>query len=352
LIHFYKSFSDKKKMGEKSSDNWVFDSLVGFLRGPVWNVPILTFIENKSLVFEPAEFEQNQDEYKKIHEDYKNLVDFMLGSYMEDIGISHTQFQEVVNQGNGKIKKSKFRQGLFEQVWAADDFEIFKQIMIQKNIELQLQALELLQQRYGVLPLSLQPGGKNEKTNLDDEEDGDENENQTEDKVMLEVARQSKEDHEAHVAALNKEDAELEQVLAHSLEEHKRLATEKLTQEHLLAEHFKTVDLSSEPSGAGVLDFATPLSFPSTEQIDPEELAKRTAFLRSQRDKLLAMKKIEREKQLTLAEKNVMKTRPKSARAARSAMRGSSTRHTIDPKTLEVRRALAEKLKQEVIGED
>jgi len=30
-------------------DDWVFDSLVGFLRGPVWNVPVLTFIEQKSL---------------------------------------------------------------------------------------------------------------------------------------------------------------------------------------------------------------------------------------------------------------------------------------------------------------
>lgn len=47
-----------------------------------------------------------------------------------------------------------------EQVWAADDFEIFKRMMIQKNIELQLQALELLQQRYGVLPDSLQPSKK------------------------------------------------------------------------------------------------------------------------------------------------------------------------------------------------
>ena len=74
------------------SDNWVFDSLVGFLRGPVWNVPILTFIEHKSLgkegymkvnlslniflisVFEPEEDEQNEEEYKKIHDDYKNLV--------------------------------------------------------------------------------------------------------------------------------------------------------------------------------------------------------------------------------------------------------------------------------------
>ena len=35
----------------------------------------------------------------------------------------------------------------FEQVWAADDYEIFKRMMIQKNIELQLQALELIQQK-------------------------------------------------------------------------------------------------------------------------------------------------------------------------------------------------------------
>ena len=33
----------------RMADNWVFDSLVNFLRGPIWNVPILTLIENKSL---------------------------------------------------------------------------------------------------------------------------------------------------------------------------------------------------------------------------------------------------------------------------------------------------------------
>ena len=33
----------------KMEDDWIFDSLIGFLRGPVWNVPILTYIEHKSL---------------------------------------------------------------------------------------------------------------------------------------------------------------------------------------------------------------------------------------------------------------------------------------------------------------
>ena len=34
---------------EETEDSWVFDSLVGFLRGPVWCVPVMTFIEQKSL---------------------------------------------------------------------------------------------------------------------------------------------------------------------------------------------------------------------------------------------------------------------------------------------------------------
>ena len=65
----------------------------------MWNVPILTFIEHKSLsmifffkfllvlykifvVFEPDEDEKNEKEYKKIHDDYKNLViDILINAF-------------------------------------------------------------------------------------------------------------------------------------------------------------------------------------------------------------------------------------------------------------------------------
>ncbi len=57
----------------------------------------------------------------------------------------------------------------------------------------------------------------------------------------------------------------------------------------------------------------------ATAEIDEEELRRRTEFLKAQRDKLLAMKREEREKQLAEAERQQMKSRPKSARAARSA---------------------------------
>ena len=63
---------------------------------------------------------------------------------------------------------------------------------------------------------------------------------------------------------------------------------------------------------------AVPTEAPeASEDIDHDALAKRTEFLKSQRDKLLAMKKAEREKQLEEVEQKQMKSRPKSARAAR-----------------------------------
>jgi len=326
-------------------DDWIFDSLIGFLRGPVWNVPILTFVEHKSLVFEPGDEGKNEVEYKKIFDDYKNLVDFMLGSYMDDIGITPEQFEEACGRGKGKIR-SQFQHGLFEQVWAADDYEIFKRMMIQKNIELQLQALELLQQRYGILPEVLQPGveGGGEAHEEEDED------KKNEDQVMQQIVKQSKAEHEAMLAALNEEEAQLEKALASSVDEHKRLAAEKQNQEALFVEQMKKSNIT-DTAVLGYGDVSAPVSVPDrAEQVDPEELLKRTAFLKQQRDKLLALKKAEREKQLAVAEASHAKERPKSARAARSAL--GSGRHKIDPRTLEVRKSLARKLMAEVVHQE
>ena len=38
---------------------------------------------------------------------------------------------------------------MFEQIFAGEDFEIFKNMMIQRNVELELEALKLVQRRGG-----------------------------------------------------------------------------------------------------------------------------------------------------------------------------------------------------------
>lgn len=45
------------------------------------------------IVFE-ADIEEN-DEYQKIYQEYKNLVDLLLGCFMEDMGITPEQFESA-----------------------------------------------------------------------------------------------------------------------------------------------------------------------------------------------------------------------------------------------------------------
>ena len=90
--------------------------------------------------------------------------------------------------------------------------------------------------------------------------------------------------------------------------------------------------------------------------MSPDELSKRQDFLKQQRDKLLAMKKAEREKQLLKAEQNQGSARPRSARAARSAMKQQApaveTVSEEEEKKLAMRKAIANRLRQEVIKKD
>ena len=89
-----------------------------------------------------------------------------------------------------------------------------------------------------------------------------------------------------------------------------------------------------------------------TSQLSADEVRQRQEFLRRQRDKLLAMKKDAREKQLRFAEREHASQRPVSARAARSALQAppAAAAHTPDDcKKMAMRKAIAEKLRQEVI---
>ncbi|XP_066995121.1 cilia- and flagella-associated protein 36 [Anabrus simplex] len=322
-------------MGSEDT-TWVFDSLVGYLQGPIWNIPILTFMEQKSSVFEPAN-EELEEEYRKIHEEYKNLVDTMLGTFVDDIGITTEQFEEACSKTPNEGVHVRFHKTLFEQVWAANDYEIFKRIMLQKNLELQLQALELIQQRCGVTSQALLPPDGDEVLHTEEEA-----------RIMEEVIKKSLEEYEASKQLLDDSTLQLEQSLS-SPEEHQRLEAECRREKELLQTALQnSIDSSSNPSGTETEK--TPEeseSEPVQSEVDPEELARRQAYLKSQRDKLLALKKQEREKQLREAEVTITRSRPRSARAAQSALAGEAD---VNSKTLKARKALAERLRSEVVG--
>ncbi|XP_071833300.1 uncharacterized protein [Apostichopus japonicus] len=413
-----------------ADNDWVIESVIGFLRCPIWRVPILTFIESNCLVFDSDD--ENNLSYTDIHKKYQMMVETLLDSFISDIGIDSKVFLEACVTHTDKHAQSTT--ALFEQVHAAEDFSVFKRMMLRKNVELELQALEMIQKRNGVIPDILKPGEEtkiNYTVSAHAERD--------EEMLLQEVLRISKEEHEAHKKANSKEiNEDLEKAIANSKEEEVRLKTEQRKEEDLLNQalllskqdvvdkrvhnaqskstsdqsvkklvsgtsdlSLKEVDKPSTSAGSSSKAGTKPSSVTSAPPISqtpassssvsgaeaaanwlssaksesvassqvsaraaalasssPAELQKREQYLKQQRDKLLALKKREREKNLSTFTEEEAKSRPKSARAARQATSGldgssggmAAKSKEEQEKTLAMRKALAERLKQEVIN--
>uniref|UniRef100_A0A8C0HDF3 Cilia- and flagella-associated protein 36 n=1 Tax=Chelonoidis abingdonii TaxID=106734 RepID=A0A8C0HDF3_CHEAB len=114
--------------------------------------------------------------------EYKALVEKLLEGYLKEIGINEETFQEACSS---PLAKSHTSQAILQPVLAAEDFRLFKEMMVQKNIEMQLQAIRIIQERNGVLPDCL-TDGSDVFTEIE----------QQEMKILREVLRKSKEEYE------------------------------------------------------------------------------------------------------------------------------------------------------------
>ncbi|XP_070834203.1 cilia- and flagella-associated protein 36 isoform X3 [Chaetodon trifascialis] len=163
---------------------WVVESIVGYLGSPEWVIPVTDFMENKCTVFDDED--ENKLSYTEIHLQYKNLVEKLLDNYMQEVGINEQQFLDACTS---PFAKSKTLQSVFQPVLATDDFQMFRSLMVQKNMELQLQALRVIKERNGALPECL-TDGVDVMTELQ----------QQEMKILQEVLKKSKEEYEAEMS--------------------------------------------------------------------------------------------------------------------------------------------------------
>ncbi|XP_023939986.2 cilia- and flagella-associated protein 36 [Bicyclus anynana] len=330
---------------ENSENNaWVFDSLVGFLHGPVWNIPLQTFIEEKSLPFEPSENGDVLDraEYKKIHNEYRNLVDVMLGSFMDDIGITADQFEAACRLSANDLAglPAYFHKRLFEQIWAANDYDMFVKMMTHKNVELQLQALELIEKRFGAMPNLFSPETEDLDSSQSDESSGWPDN----DDVMTEIKKLQYDDFPVK-----------DEIIAVAPEEVVAEKQTLLSKLHHIEE--KEEKIVTKLNNLDIKDKVEEVVLPKKVEVSEEEIQARQEYLKQQRDKLLALKKQVREKRLDAAQNEIevgggegsrqYAPRPKSARAAQAVLSGTAP--PPPPDAMQLRRALASKLKTEVV---
>ncbi|NXQ87487.1 CFA36 protein, partial [Nyctibius grandis] len=165
---------------EEDDVEWVVDTIAGFLRGPAWSIPILEFMEQNCEVFDDEE--ESKLSYTEIYQEYQALVEKLLEDYLKEVGINEEKFQAAFSS---PLAKTHTSQAILQTVLAAEDFRIFKKMMVQKNIEMQLQAIRIIKERNGVLPDCLTEGS-----------DVFSDVEQEEMKILREVLRKSKEEYE------------------------------------------------------------------------------------------------------------------------------------------------------------
>ncbi|XP_064790177.1 cilia- and flagella-associated protein 36-like isoform X2 [Oncorhynchus masou masou] len=365
---------------------WVVESIAGYLSSPEWVIPVTDFMESKCTVFDDED--ENKLTYTDIHQQYKHLVEKLLETYMQEVGINEQQFLEACSS---PFAKSKTLQAVFHPVLATDDFQMFRALMVQKNMELQLQALRVIKERNGALPECLTDGAdvmselekqelkilqevlkmsKDEydqemALRLQSEEEIGSTSRSCSDRPLLEAAsiqttastQQTNTTNKVNSTSQRKEPAVAGSGGQISPAKTSTFALSKLPSERHSAEprilpavrvpvkgtEPPTVSWekgSSSPAAEGWIEEARKeagISKPFTELSaeQQEQLQQRALYLRQQRDKLQAMKK---------------EQRPKPATPETPAPTPSTPEISVEEKKkLQKRKHLAEKLKEEVI---
>ncbi|KAL6757371.1 the ARF-like 2 binding protein BART-domain-containing protein [Haematococcus lacustris] len=121
--------------------HWLAEAVVDFLRGPLYIHPLMTFIDAKCLCF--TSDEENKFEYTTIHEEFKQLVDNLLTSFLEELGVTAETFYEVVAKEQDKDQLTSF---VVQTILTVDDFLMFKAMMVKRNMDLTHQVLDAVEE--------------------------------------------------------------------------------------------------------------------------------------------------------------------------------------------------------------
>ncbi|XP_046564390.1 cilia- and flagella-associated protein 36-like isoform X1 [Haliotis rubra] len=270
------------------SREYVLDELLCFLSNPIFQVPVLTFMEDRCMIFDPEI--EDSSEYRKTHEDYKRLVDRMLLSFEQDTGLDYKAIMGAVQEMNDKEDIRTVFQTVLEQVMSSVDFGLFVRVMAHKNIVLQEEALKMIMKNLGALPGSLTHVSKEEPRRMNTRQ-------KEEDAVLAAAMEKSRQEFENQKRMSSQEEKEMKAVLEISMCEAKRLSDSRQVEE-------KKIDMalkSGSSGGFGNVAVVPPVSAGSHDAtVQPTSPSKPATDLRSA-PKIAAMPAASRPPQATAA---------------------------------------------------
>ena len=125
-------------MSADDENDWIFDFVLQFLESDKFDAAVMDFVDEKCFVFDNEE--ENKFIYTDIHHEFREHIEALISSNLGELDITPEMFFESCQ--NGRNNRDINRQ-VFERMIAMDDFQTFKKIMVKRNIELQLEAMQL-----------------------------------------------------------------------------------------------------------------------------------------------------------------------------------------------------------------
>ena len=139
--------------------DWIFESVLQFLKSPLWTTPVDTFIETHCDKFDPDE-EENKLEFTTLHHEFRTLVDELLSDFLKELGVD---VQDFVEACRAAPKDHEELCGMItDYLVAMDDFPSFRAMMEHRQSELELEAI-YQHAKYA-------PGAADEDDDIDEDE--------------------------------------------------------------------------------------------------------------------------------------------------------------------------------------
>ncbi|VBB26446.1 unnamed protein product [Acanthocheilonema viteae] len=337
------------------SSKAVFDNFIIFLNSPMWNIPIATFLEQYSVVFDD---EQNDLLlYHKIHDEFKSMVDVLMEGFCSDLNVETKQLISVLKYHDNSHKlsaKERFLCGVLPTILCIESNDIseeeFGKVLMeglnreQYNRYIFIKVLRKSEAEFQNEAKKCEKMQLKEamKASLQTKKQLEECKQKTEDEIntvltsvfkMHPIVFMQKIDDKK--AFSNVADSVITQL---SFKDSKKLSKVEDSERQLLNKKEKAEPKDGRELEKSVRKMSSDLhvlSQHSLGHISQSDVEERAAYFRKQRNKITIVG-------------NVAMKRPETAKAARIAMSSKSICYTANKEILNKRQILASKLKYEI----
>uniref|UniRef100_A0AC35TK89 Cilia- and flagella-associated protein 36 n=1 Tax=Rhabditophanes sp. KR3021 TaxID=114890 RepID=A0AC35TK89_9BILA len=353
----------------------ILKKFLEFLASDYWKIPLETFIEQQSILFENGVFEENVA--MSVRTEYITMVDCLIDAFCDDLHITLKALVTSLEELNKSVPMGLQEQLLLEPVIAAQECDdVFKNMMIRKNYEIRLQTMHFLELMEGNVPNVL-------SADIEFEAEVKRifcNTAENERLILISIMKQSHDEFEAEKKRRTKYERDIEEAIKASLEtQFKMVDGESLKNMTLNDTPVNDIDIQTVKARRKSVDVGTAVKakvekkiskptkvedrntlpppgedkymyrglLKTPEGMSPEKIKEREAYLIQQRDKLIELKRKERAQKLEKYE-NESTSRPKTASAAKKALNGRLQK-TNNDHNLEARKAIVNKLKEQVV---